>query len=244
MVILRDDDRVARMAKIGQYVSFLSMAILLGGLALIFLGDENAIFFQLHRSGSRLGSVAGWALPAASIHARTPCGQVLDDALKHVARDGRLYHFALPAPHVLLLPTGVVILHTKYQKGEIYAEGDNWTQKGVGMRKYFGQEGLGNPSKEAEKLISSMANYIRKNAPDIEEVPMAPIIVFTSKDIESLDVKNSRIPAMHASKLKGLSPPAERQIASDARRKNMTPYEPPLIKKVANVTEEEDADTA
>ena len=203
MVILRDDARVARMAKIGQYISFISMAILLGGLALIFLGDENAIIYQL------LALATGWGLSQVGLYlqhryTREPrSDMVLDDALKHVARDGRLYHFALPAPHVLLLPTGVVILHTKYQKGEIYAEGDNWTQKGVGLRKYFGQEGLGNPSKEAEKLISSMANYIRKNAPEIEEVPMVPIIIFTSKDIESLDVKKSRIPAMHASKLKG-----------------------------------------
>jgi len=203
MVILRDDDRVARMAKIGQYVSLISIIILLGGLLLIFIGNENAILFQL------LALAVGYSLSQVGLYlqnryVREPrADQVLDDALKHVARDGRLYHFALPAPHVLLLPTGVVILHTKYQKGEIYAEGDSWTQKGVGLRKYFGQEGLGNPTKEAEKLLSSMANYIRQNAPDIEEVPMAPIIVFTAKDIEVLDVKDSRIPAMHASKLKG-----------------------------------------
>jgi hypothetical protein len=203
MVILRDDDRVARMAKLGQYISLISMAILLGGLALIFLGNENAIYFQL------LALTIGWGLSQVGLYLqhrymREPReDKVLDDALKHVARDGRLYHFALPAPHVLLLPTGVIVLHTKYQRGQITADGDNWTQKGVGLRKYFGQEGLGNPSKEVEKLISSMANYIRKNAPGVEEVPMAPIIVFTAKDIESLDVKNSRIPAMHASKLKG-----------------------------------------
>lgn len=243
MVILRDDARVARMAKIGQYISFISMAILLGGLALIFLGDENAIFFQL------LALAVGWGLSQVGLYlqhkyVREPrSDKVLDDALKHVARDGRLYHFALPAPHVLLLPTGVVILHTKYQKGEIYADGDTWSQKGVGLRKYFGQEGLGNPSKEAEKLINSMANYIRKNAPEIEEVPMAPIIVFTSKDIESLDVKKSRIPAMHSSKLKGFL----RQQKDKLPPLPMEEYEAlqtAFDKKVADLVEEEDADTA
>lgn len=243
MVILRDDARVARMAKIGQYISFISMAVLLGGLALIFLGNENAVLFQL------VALAVGWGLSQVGLYmqhryVREPrSDKVLDESLKHVARDGRIYHFALPAPHVLLLPTGVIVLHTKYQKGEIYADGDNWTQKGVGLRKYFGQEGLGNPTKEVDRLISSMANYIRKNAPGVEEVPMAPIIVFTSKDIESLDVKNSRIPAMHASKLKGflrqqkdkLPPmPAEEYEALRAA----------FDKKVANVIEEEDADTA
>lgn len=243
MVILRDDERVARMAKIGQYISFLSMAILLGGLALIFLGDENAIIYQL------LALTVGWSLSQVGLYlqhryVREPrADKVLDDALKHVARDGRIYHFALPAPHVLLLPDGVVILHAKYQKGEIYAEGDSWTQKGVGLRKYFGQEGLGNPTKEAEKLISSMANFIRKNAPDIEEVPMAPIIVFTSKDIEKLDVKDSRIPAMHASKLKGFlrqqkdKLPPMPQDDYDALRAAFD-------KKISYLSEEENADTA
>ncbi len=243
MVILRDDDRVARMAKIGQYISLISMVILLGGLALIFFGDENAVIYQL------LALAAGWGLSQVGLYlqhryVREPrADKVLDDALKHVTRDGRLYHFALPAPHVLLLPTGVVILHAKYQKGQIYADGDDWSQKGVGLRKYFGQEGLGNPTKEAERLVSAMANYIRKNAPDVEEVAMAPMIIFTSKEIENLDVKNSRIPAMHASKLKGfmrqqkdkLPPmPSEEYDALRAA----------FDKKVAHVLEEEDADTA
>jgi hypothetical protein len=243
MVVLRDDARVARLAKLGQYISFASIAILLGGLALIFFGDENAIFWQL------VALTVGYALSQVGLYlqhryVREPrADKVLDNELKHVARDGRIYHFALPAPHVLLLPTGIVILHDKYQKGEIYAEGDQWQQKGVGLRKYFGQEGLGNPSKEAEKLLSSMANYIRKNAPEIDEVPMAPIIVFTAKDIEKLDVKGSRIPAMHASKLKGFL----RQQKDKLPPMPAEEYEAlreAFDKKIADVIEEEDADRA
>ena len=40
-------------------------------------------------------------------------------------------------------------------------------------------------------------------APDIEELDIGAMIVFTSKNIKSLDVKNSTIPAMHYSKVKG-----------------------------------------
>jgi hypothetical protein len=203
MVIIRDDARVARMAKIGQIISFASIAILLGGLAIIFWGDENALLFQLLALG------IGWALSQVGLYlqhryVRQPRPDlVLDEALKGAVRNGRLYHFGLPAPHVLLLPNGIIILHAKYQSGEITADGDKWTQRGVGMRKYFGQEGLGNPSKEADNLVSAMANYIRKNAPGVDEVAIGPIIVFTTKNIKSLDVKDSRIPAMHYSKLKG-----------------------------------------
>jgi hypothetical protein len=52
-------------------------------------------------------------------------------------------------------------------------------------------------------MIESLANYIRKYAPDVEELDIGAMIVFTSKNIKSLDVKNSTIPAMHYSKVKG-----------------------------------------
>lgn len=243
MIILRDDKRIQRLKKIGQYVSFLGMGVLLAGLALIFWGNENALLFQLIALG------AGWAISQVGIYlghrySRTPRpDQVLDDALKHVSRDGRLYHYLLPAPHVLLLPTGVVILHAKYQSGEIIADGDSWKQKGVGLRKYFGQEGLGNPSKEVERLVSAMANYIRKNVPEMEEVAMAPVIVFTTKNIKNLDVKNSDIPAMHYSKVKGFlrqkinSLPAMPEQEYNALRAAFD-------KKAAHLKEEQDGDPA
>ncbi len=243
MIILRDEQRIQRLRKIGQYVSFLGMGILLAGLAIIFWGNENAVLYQL------IALAAGWAISQIGIYlghryGRNPrSDEVLDEVLKHVARDGRIYHYLLPAPHVLLVPSGVIILHAKYQSGEISVDGDKWKQKGAGLRKYFGQEGLGNPSKEAERLVSAMANYIRKNAPEIEEVPMAPLIVFTTKNIKNLDLKKSNIPAMHYTKLKGFL----------RQQKNALPPMPAaeyealraaFDKKAVHLIEEEDADSA
>ena len=191
------------MRKLSQYVSLFGIAVLFGGLLILFTGNENALVWQL------LALAAGWAISQVGIflghrYSRKPRpDEVLDEALKHVARDGRLYHYLLPASHVLLTPTGVIVINAKYQIGKISADGDSWKQSGIGLRKYFGQEGLGNPTKECERLISSMANYIRKNAPQVEELPMAPMIIFTTKDIAALDIANSRIPAMHYSKVKG-----------------------------------------
>lgn len=203
MIVLRDEKKIERMRKISQYVSLLGIAVLFGGLLILFTGNENALAIQL------LALAAGWAISQVGIflghrYSRKPRpDQVLDDTLKHVARDGRLYHYLLPAAHVLLMPTGVIVINAKYQIGKISVDGDKWKQSGIGLRKYFGQEGLGNPTKECERLISSMANYIRKNAPQVEELPMAPMIIFTTKEIANLDVANSSIPAMHYSKVKG-----------------------------------------
>lgn len=203
MVILRDEARIARLRRMSKYLSFTGMAALLVGLVLVFTGVENAFLYQL------IALAVGWLLSQVGIYLahrylRSPRpDEVLDEALKGVARNGRLYHYMLPAPHVLLLPTGVVILVAKWQGGNISVDGDKWRQKGLGLRKFFGQEQLGNPTKEAEIMVEAMANYIRKHAPEVEELPIATLIVFTSKGARELDLKRSRIPAMHYTKVKG-----------------------------------------
>jgi hypothetical protein len=60
---------------------------------------------------------------------------------------------------------------------------------------------LGNPTREAEAQTAKLAEFLKKAAPDVAGVPIFPIIVFTAQNIENLDVKGSRIPAMHHSKL-------------------------------------------
>lgn len=203
MQIIRDDKRIARMKKISQYVSLLGLLALVSGLLVLFVGTQNALLFQLIALG------VGWILSQVGVYLSHRYGrsprpdEVLDEALRPAIRDGRIYHYILPAAHVLLVPNGIIIIVAKYQTGKISAEGDKWKQTGIGMRRFFGQEGIGNPTKEAESQVSAIANFLRKNAPEIEEVPIAPLIVFTTKKIDSLEVANSRIPAMHYTKLKG-----------------------------------------
>jgi hypothetical protein len=203
MVILRDERRIARMRKISQYASIAGMALLVGGLIAAFTDVSRIFTIQL------IALTLGWLLSQVGIYlaqryARTPRpDQVLDQALQKVARDGRLYHYLLAAPHVLLLKSGIIVFVTKFQAGNISADGDKWKQTGVGLRKFFGQEGLGNPTREAETMVSAVASYIRKNAPEVEEVPVGAVIVFTADRLPTLDVRKSRITAMHHTKVKG-----------------------------------------
>lgn len=202
MVVIRDETRIYRLAKIGQYASFVGMLTLIGGLIIAFTSVDNAFLYQL------LALTAGWLISQVGMYLaqrylREPRpDQVLDEAVKKVAGNGRFYHYLLPAPHVLLTPDGIIVFVPKFQGGVISADGDKWTQKGVGFRKYFGQEGVGNPSQEAERMISALANFLRKNAPSIEEAPIGALIVFTSKGV-NLNVAKSNIPAMHFTKVKG-----------------------------------------
>jgi len=204
-VILRDDTRIERLRKLGQIISLVGFLALLAGLILGLTGNENAAIYQL------AGLLFGWlfsqfGLFLAHRYIRTPRpDQRLDEALSKVVKGGRLYHFALPAPHVLLSPEGVIVFCPKYQIGTIRADGENWKQKGNTFRRWFGQEALGNPSREVQLMASRLANYIRKEVPQMaeQELPISMLIVFTTKEIKELDVKNSTIPAMHYTKLRG-----------------------------------------
>ena len=204
MVILRDDQRIARLKRISQITSFVGMGVLLIGLFLVFLPNTaNLFFYQL------VALFAGWMLSQIGIYLghrylRDPRpDEVLDEVLKKLARNGRIYHYLLPAPHVLLIPSGIIVFIPKYQSGDISVDGDKWKQSGMGLRRFFGQERLGNPTREAMLSVEAIANYLNKNAPSVEEVPIGALVVFTNKGTKNLDLKNSTIPAMHYTKVKG-----------------------------------------
>lgn len=205
MVVLRDDKRIAQLGRVAQIFSIAGLASLVVGLLFIFISDDPNVFvYQL------IALVIGFTLSQVGLHfahrylRRPRMDLVLDKAAEKFARkDGRLYHYLLPAPHVLLLPTGVAVLVAKFQNGRITAQGDTWRQTGLGMRRFFGREGLGNPSREAEAQVARMEAYIQANAPAAADAPVFPIIVFTAPNITALEVKESRIPAVHAAKLSG-----------------------------------------
>ena len=123
--------------------------------------------------------------------------------MQKVARDGLISHSLRPTPHVLLLTTGIIVFVAKQHVGNISVDGDKWKQTGLGLRRWFGQERIGNPSREAALSVEAIASYLNKNAPSVEEVPIGAMVVFTNKNNKELDLKNSSIPAMHYTKVKG-----------------------------------------
>ncbi|MEZ4519175.1 MAG: nuclease-related domain-containing protein [Chloroflexota bacterium] len=205
MVVLRDEKRVARLARLGQVLSLAGLATLVLGLLVIFIGQSNLIFiYQL------VALAAGFALSQIGLYythryQRQPRpDEVLDRAAgKYAHKNGRMYHYELPADHVLLLPSAVIVFITKFQGGNITANGDNWQQTGLGLRGWFGQERLGNPTNDADKAMGKMRAFIASHAPEAVDVPFFPIIVFTSETIGDLDVAKSNIPAMYHKKLTG-----------------------------------------
>jgi len=203
MVIIRDDERIAKLKTRSQRVSLIGFVFLLGGFVAVFINVQNLLIIQT------VALLVGFGLSQYGIYLQHRYGrsprpdEVLDEAIKSVARDGRMYHYVLPAPHVLLTKAGPIVFVLKYQIGNITAYGDKWKQTGIGFRRFFGQEGLGNPAREADTMLKALATFVQKQAPELDEMPIAAMIVFTTKDIKNLDVAESSIPAMHFSKIKG-----------------------------------------
>lgn len=202
MIILRDDVRIARLRRASQVLSLLGIVALVSGLIIALWNPEQYFVYEL------LALLAGWLMSQVGVflghrYVRRPRpDEVLDKEIKPVVKDGRIYHYLLPAPHVLLTPQGVILFVAKFQSGVISVKDDKWRQRGVGLRRFFGGEGLGNPTREAEVLVGALANYIRKHAPEVEEVPIAPVIVFTSMGTQDLEIGKTSVPVVHFKKLK------------------------------------------
>ncbi len=204
MKVFRNDALINRNKQISKYASIIGFAVLVGGLILGFIDPERYLIVQI------LALPIGWLLSQVGLYMahrylrRPRPDEALDEALEKVARDGRMYHYLLPMPHVLLMPAGPIVFVTKFQGGDISVQDDKWQQRGVSfLRKLFSQESLGNPTKEAQNAVASLANFINKEAPGVEEVPIGAIIVFTSKNSGELNLQGSSIPAMHFTKLRG-----------------------------------------
>lgn len=204
MKVFRNDALIKRNKSISKYASIVGFAVLVGGLIMGFIDPERYLIVQV------LALPLGWLLSQVGLYMahrylRSPRpDEVIDEALGKVARDGRMYHYLLPVPHVLLMPAGPVVFVAKFQSGDISVEDGKWRQRGVSfLRKLFSQESLGNPTREAENAVAALASFIDKRAPDVEEVPIGAIIVFTSKHGGDLDLDQSPIPAMHFTKLRG-----------------------------------------
>jgi hypothetical protein len=204
MIIIRDDAKVARYKTWAPRLLLIGLLSLIGGMVILFVfpNNQNVIFYQL------IAMLIGWILSQIGTYlshryVRSPRpDETLDKAVKPVAGNGRMYHFVLPAPHVLLTPAGPIVFNLKFQSGDISYQDGKWRQSGIGMRRFFGQEGLGKPEAEAESMVSSLAGFIHKQDPNIEEVSIGAMIVFTTENIKSLNVDGSDIPAMHYSKVR------------------------------------------
>jgi hypothetical protein len=233
MQIIRDEALVGRRKKVGNIASLLGIAIILGGMIFTWVAPGRDVSAQLLIYVPLLTLLVGFIVSSIGMYyvnrwGRSPRpDEVLDRSLKGLSRGYKLYHYALPAPHVLLTPGGPMVLVAKFEGGEFTVEDDKWRQRFSAMRVlgFMGREGLGNPSKDADYLVERMRRYLEENEPELGEVPVSAVIVFTAEKVV-LNVGETRIPVLRAAKLKGyLRSQADKPLPQETQQRLETLFD-------------------
>lgn len=203
MRLVTNEPLIKRNAGIGKYAATGGLIILIGGLAVSFFGRDNPQlqfipFYTL---------VIGFVLSNIGIYfsnrfVREPrADKTIEAALKGLDDKYQLYNFRLPAPHVLICPSGIFALVPKFQSGVVVWDGKRWRHKGANiLLSLFGQEGLANPNAEAAAEASGVAGYLAKKIGD-DTPPVQAIVVFYNPNV-TIEASNPPVPALHIKQLK------------------------------------------
>jgi hypothetical protein len=201
MKVITNEKLVKRQAAIGKWASLIGMGALFGGLVVSYRWpNQLTISFGCLIVGFMLASVGTYNMNRWVKEPRAD--QTLTKALKGFDNKHSLYHYTLPAAHVLLAPSGLFVFTVKNHHGEIRCEGEKWHHKFNWGRLllFFGQEGLGNPTREVRGEIGRLGRFLDGKLPEAD-VPIEGLIVFTNSRAR-LELIDPAVPVVRSNKLK------------------------------------------
>jgi hypothetical protein len=217
MKVFTNEKLVKRQAAIGKWASLIGMGALLGGLAVSYRwSNQITLSFGCLIVGFLLASVGTYNMNRWVKEPRAD--QALTKALKGFDNRYSLYHYRLPAAHVLLGPSGLFVFTVKDHHDEIRCEGEKWHQKFNWRRLllFFGQEGLGNPTREVRGEIERLRRFLDKKLPEAD-VPTEGLIVFTNPRAR-LELMDPAVPVVSGKKLKTFLRQEKKHIPAEQRK--------------------------
>jgi hypothetical protein len=196
---------IERNRKIGQYTSIGAFVILgIGFYITIKLPEELTFSFGALLLGFFLSQVGMYF---TNRWGRTPRpDQLIEQGLKGLGREFTIYHYLLPAAHLLVGPAGIWALLPYQQAGTISYEKNRWKLRGGGAiqsyMRFFGGEGLGRPELDAGSEIETMQRYFQRKLPEGSPQPeINAALLFVHPKVE-LQANDSPIPAMKPKEFK------------------------------------------
>ena len=201
MQIITNEKLIKNRARLGRVASFAGLAILLLGLIVSLSPQWLLASFGCLFVGFVLSQVG---LYHANRWVKEPRpDQTLVKILKGFDDRYHLYNYVLKAHHVLLTPFGLCVIISKDQGGKVRCEGEKWRSEGGWKQmifRLFGQEGLGNPTKEVQAQVERLRRFLAQRLPG-EEVPIEGLVVFTNPQVD-LEAENSDVPVLDGKQLK------------------------------------------
>lgn len=125
-------------------------------------------------------------------------------ALKSFDNKYCLYHYpSLPCDHLLLTPTGVVVLEVVNLAGNFSYKNGKWKEAmtiGRALR-YIVEERLGNPILAVRQAAQQIGEFLQQQFGTDSSIPVRSVVVFTHP-LAQLDIENPPIPVCSVQKLK------------------------------------------
>jgi hypothetical protein len=173
-----NETRIARGARIGKIGTFAGLGFLVGGLIVsLSLPAMLWVSFLCLLLGILVSSVGTMNM---NRWVREPrADQALAQGLKGFDDRYRLYSYFLPAPHVLLSPSGLFVLTTMGQDGAIRYDGAKFRRDFSAARllRFMADEGLGKPFADADSQVRSVQKLLDEQEAG-EGVEIQNVVVF------------------------------------------------------------------
>jgi hypothetical protein len=133
--------------------------------------------------------------------------EVLERNMKGFDDKYAYFAWSLPASHVLVGPSGVMVMALRSDRGKVTVQGDRWREPFSIGRFFtvFAREGVGNPSLELEDQIRKLRVLIDQTpVPKGENaavVPIEPVAVFLNPEMQ-ITLENPSMAVLRADQLK------------------------------------------
>jgi hypothetical protein len=222
MKILTNERLVSSRARLGKIATGLGFGLLLLGLVVSLLLPMEPYFWV--SLGCLLFGIVISSIGATNMNRwmRQPrADQVIDRGLKGFDDRYRVYHYTLPAPHVVLAPTGLYVLTAMIQDGVIRYENGKWHRDfSLGRTiRFMAEEGLGRPFEVAESEVKGLNRLLEKNGlADGIEIENALVFVHPKAQVA---VEDPPRPVVMPRELKRVIRGSEKKMPAERYRRLM-----------------------
>ena len=203
MQIIVNETRIARGARIGKIATLGGLGFLVVGLIVSLTLQTTGLIwisFGCLLLGILVSSVGTMNMNRWVKEPRAD--QALTQGLKGFDDRYRLYSYFLPAPHVLLGPSGLFVLTALGQDGVIHYDGTKFRRdfSAIRLLRFMAEEGLGKPLAEGDAQVRAMQKFLDGQDAG-EDVDIQNVVVFYSPRAE-LSISDPPRPIVNQKALK------------------------------------------
>jgi hypothetical protein len=133
--------------------------------------------------------------------------EVLERSMKGFDDKYAYFAWSLPANHVLVGPSGILVMAVRSDRGRVTVQGDRWREPFSIGRFFtvFAREGVGNPTLELEDQIKRLRALLEKaplpQGESADSVPIEPVAIFLNPEMQ-IKLENPSITVLRADQLK------------------------------------------